>query len=86
MTSEQISQNEFITQAVAKGARVAIQIMATTCTSRQDNAELMMSGSIMKQPTFNWNTRDKYDKLQYFKLEASNMLQRNNLGQTVNYP
>ena len=53
MASEQISQNEFITQAVAKAARVTIQTMAMANTSRQYNAGLKMSRSIMKQPTFN---------------------------------
>ena len=38
MGSEQISQNKFIIQAVAKAARVAIQTMAAAGTSRQDNA------------------------------------------------
>ena len=41
-----------------------------------------MSGSIMKQPMFNWNTKDKYEELCNFKLEVSNMLQNYNLGQT----
>ena len=35
MASEQISQNEFIAQAVAKAARAAIQTMGTADTSRQ---------------------------------------------------
>ena len=42
MASKHVSQNEFIAQAVAAAARVAIQTMTTTCTSRQDNAEFMM--------------------------------------------
>ena len=41
-----------------------------------------MSDSIIKQPTFNWNAKDKYEELQNFKLEASYMLQNYNLGQT----
>ena len=36
MASEQISQNEFITQAVAEAAKVMIQTMATASTPRQD--------------------------------------------------
>ena len=59
MTSKQISQNEFIAQAVAEAARVAIQTMATTGMARQENAEIKMSGPILKQPTFNWKAEDK---------------------------
>ena len=70
MASEQISQTEFITQAVVEAARVAIQTMAMASTTRQDNTGLKMSGSIMKQPTFNWNAKDKYEDLQNFKLES----------------
>ena len=36
----------------------------------------------MKQPAFNWNAKDKYEELQNFRLEESNMLQNYNLGQT----
>ena len=36
----------------------------------------------MKQPTFNWNIKDKYEELHNFKLEVSNMLQNYSLGQT----
>ena len=82
MPSEQISQNEFIAQAVAEAARAASQTMAVASTSRQENAGFKMSGSIMKQPTLNRNAKDKYEELQTFKLEVSNMLQNYNLGQT----
>ena len=40
-----------------------------------------MSGPIMKEPTFDQNTKDKYAELRNFKLEVSNMLQSFNLGQ-----
>ena len=63
MASEQINHNEFIAQAVAKAARVAVQTMAMASTSRQDNAGLKMSGSIMRQPMFNWNAKYKYKEL-----------------------
>ena len=63
MANKQISQSEFIVQTVAKVARVAIQTMAAASTSRQDNAGLKTSRSIMRQPTFNWSTKDKYDEL-----------------------
>ena len=69
-------------QAVTEAARVGIQTMAAAGTSRQGNSGLKMSRSIMKQPTFNWNAKDKYEKMHNFKLEVSNMLQNYNLGQT----
>ena len=43
MASEQISQNEFIAQAVTEAARVAIQTMAMASTPG-----LKMRGSIIK--------------------------------------
>ena len=63
MASEQISQHEFIAQAVAEATRVAIQTMATTGMARQENAEIKMSRPILKQPTFNWRAKDKYEEL-----------------------
>ena len=82
MASEQINQNEFLMQGITEAARAAIQTLAMASTSKQNNAGLKMNGSIMKQPIFNWNTKDKYEKLQTFKLEVSNVLETYNLGQT----
>ena len=56
--------------------------MAMANIPRQDHTGLKMGGFIMKQPAFNWNTKDKYEELQNCKLEVSNVLQSNNLGQT----
>ena len=50
--------NEYIVQAVAKGA------------ARAENVGAKMSGPIMKQTTFDWSTKDKYAKLGNFKLEV----------------
>ena len=36
----------------------------------------------MKQPTFNWNAKDKYEELWSSKLEVSNVLKNYILGQT----
>ena len=65
MASKQISQNDFIVQAVAEAARVATQTMAVASTLKQENTGLKMSGSIMKWPIFN-----KYEELQNIKLEV----------------
>ena len=56
--------------------------MATAGTSRPDNMGPKMMGHIMKQPTFDLSTKDKYAELRHFKLEVSNILQNFNLGQT----
>ena len=82
ITNKKISQTKFIAQAVAKAARVAIQAMVATSTSRQDNAGLKMNKPIMKQPMFHWNAKDKYEELQNLKLEVINRLHSYNLGQT----
>ena len=55
--------------------------MATTGRARQENAGIKMSRPILKQPTFSWRAEDKYEELQNFRLEVSNMLQNYNLGQ-----
>ena len=85
MASKQISQNKFITQAVAKAAKAAIQTMAMASTSRQANVGLKMSVSIMKQPTFNWNAGDNYEGLRNFNIEVGNVLPNYNLGQHRKY-
>ena len=56
--------------------------MGAAGTSREDSAEPRMSGPIMKEPTFDQSTKDKYAELRNHKLEVSNMLQSFNLGQT----
>ena len=52
MANEQTNSNGYITQAVAKAARVAIQTMSAAGTERKENAGPIMSGPIMKQATF----------------------------------
>ena len=70
MASKQISQNEFIAQAVAEAARVALQTMAMVSIPRQGNIGLKINGSIMKQHMSNCNAKDKYEELLNFKLES----------------
>ena len=59
--------------------------MAAAGTSRQDSAEPKIHGPIMKEPTFDQSTKDKYAELRNFKLEVSNMLESFNLGQMKEY-
>ena len=82
MGSEQVSQNEFSVQAIAGATIVAIQTMASVGIASQENSGTKVSGPILKQLIFNWKAEDKYEELQNFKLEVSNMLHNYNLGQT----
>ena len=74
MANEQTNTNEYITQAVVKAARVAMQTMSTARTARAENTGPRMSRPIMKQPTFDCSAKDKYTKLRNLKLEVKNML------------
>ena len=55
--------------------------MASTGMARPENAVIKMNGPILKQPMFNWRAEDKYEELQNFELEVSNMLQNCTLDQ-----
>ena len=70
MANEQTNSNEYIAQAVPKAARVAIQTLYTAGAARRENVGSRMSGPIMKQPTFNWSSKDKYAELRNFKLKV----------------
>ena len=63
MASEQITMSETIAKAVAEATRVAIQAMAATVAERpQSMAGPKICRPAMKQPTFDWETEDKYSK------------------------
>ena len=68
MINEQKNSNEYIAQAVAEAARATIQTMAMVSKTRAENTGPRISGTIVKQPTFNWITKDKYAELRNFKL------------------
>ena len=70
MANEQTNSNEYIAQAVAEAAEVAIQTMPMSNTARSENGEPRMSGPIIKQPTYNWSSKDKYAELGNIKLEV----------------
>ena len=61
--NEQTTSNAYITQAAAEAARVAVQTMCLAGTARTKDAGPRMCGPIMKQPTFSWNSEDKYAEL-----------------------
>ena len=70
MANEETNSNEYIEKAVAEAARVAIQKMSMACKARTENEGPRMSGPIMKQPTFDWSSKDKCAELRNFKLEV----------------
>ena len=69
MANEQTNINEYITQAVPKAARLAVQTKAMAGTASVENPGSRMSRPIMKQPTFDWRAKDKYAELRNLKLE-----------------
>ena len=63
MATEQI-MSEVIVKAVAETMRAAIQAMAEAAAEwPQGMAGPKIGSPAMKQPTFNWDTEDKYSKL-----------------------
>ena len=66
MATKQTNITEAIAQEVAEAARVVVQAMAMARTDNSEttqNEVLKISGTIMKQPPFNWEAEDKYSKL-----------------------
>ena len=74
MVTEQIMSRP-VAKAVAETMRAAIQAMAKTAAEwPQGMAGPKTDGPAMKQPTFNWDSEDKYSKLKTFKHEINNIL------------
>ena len=75
MASEQAIASEAIAKAVAEATRAAIQAMAAAVAERpQSAAGPKLGGPAMKQPSFNWETDDKYNELKTFRFEVNNIL------------
>ena len=70
MANEQTNSNEYITQAAAKAARLAIQTMSAASAAWTKYAGPWISGSIIYQPTSDCSTKDKYAELRTFKLQV----------------
>ena len=82
MTTEQI-MSEVITKAVAEATRVAIQAKAEARVEQMPDMVEPKTGSLaMKQPTFDWDTDDKYSELKTFRLQVDNILSTYNTWQT----
>ena len=82
MATEQI-MSEAMTKAVAEATRVGIQAMAEAQAEQMhDTAGPKIGGPTMKQPTFDWDTEDKYSELKTFRLEVNNVLSIYNTPQT----
>ena len=73
MANEQSTANKVLAQVVAEAARVTIQAMAAAGAARTQNVGLRQGGPKMKQPTFTWEEKDKYNELRNFKLEVNNI-------------
>ena len=69
MVNKQSNTNEIIAKAMAEAARVTIQAMAAAGAQSTQNVGPRMGRPIMKQPTFNWEAKDKYDELKNFGLQ-----------------
>ena len=66
MATEQI-RIEVIVKVVAEAMRVVIQAMAEAVTELPQGMTGPKIGSTaMKQPTYNWDTEDKYSELKTF--------------------
>ena len=82
MASEQAIVNDVIAKAVVELTRVAIQAMAVAATERsQSTAGPKIGGPITKQPTFNWEADNKYNKLKTLRLDVNNILSTYNMPQ-----
>ena len=66
MASKQTIMNETIARAVAEAIRAAIQAMAAATAERpQSMTGPKIGRPAMNQPTFNWETEDKYSDLRH---------------------
>ena len=83
MASEQVIVNETVAKAVVEASRVAIQAMTVTAAeTSQSTAGPKIGRPAKKQPAFNWEADDKYNKLKTFRLEVNNVLSTYNTPQT----
>ena len=75
MAIEQVIVNKAIPKAVAEMTKVAKQAIAMATMERPHGmTRPRMGGPTMKQPNFNWEAEDKYNKLKMFRLEVNNIL------------
>ena len=77
-----MNTHEVIAQAVAEASRAAIQAIATVGNERAQNMGPRLGRPAMKQPNFNWEAEDKYNKLKNFRLEVNHIFKSYNTPQT----
>ena len=73
MATEQAYITEAIVQIAAEVARGAVQTIAMASTdnsAREQNVGPKLGGLILKQPTFNWSSTDKYAEPRNFKIDV----------------
>ena len=75
MTTEQANITEAVIQVAAKAAVQAMAMASTDKSQRAQKAGPKLGWPIMKQPTFNWSSTDKYAELMNFKMEVKNKFQ-----------
>ena len=79
MATQQAYITYVIVQAMAEAARTVVQAMAvaqaenSTRQEGKQNAGAKIGRPIMKQPTFNREPEEIYNKLNYFKFEVNNV-------------
>ena len=56
--------------------------MAAAGAERSQNTGPRLDGPMMRQPNFNWEAEDKYNKLKNFRLEVNNIFKCYNTPQT----
>ena len=86
MESKQTYMPEIIAQAVAEAMKAAIQAMAAAGNERAQNTGPRLGRPTMKQPNFNWEAEDKYNKLKNFRLEVNNIFKSYNTPQAEQIP
>ena len=68
MANEQTNANEAIAKAWAEATREAMEAMAAARAERTQIAGTIIGRPTMKQPTFNSEAEDKYNKCKNFRL------------------
>ena len=63
MARGQVSQNEFIVQAITEATGQQFKPQPHMAWQRQEHPGAKMIGPILKQPMFNWKAEDKYKEL-----------------------
>ena len=78
MATNQVKVTEIIAQRAAEAAGMAVKAMEMASgesNQRAQNAGPIIDSPLMRQPTFNWSSTEKYAELGIFRMEVKDMLQ-----------